>query len=445
MSKSKKLSSSGLKTFTRSFLQCGDQLHTLAIKNNNDTLDDAIVIDDQSRLTERQSTQDEKLTRQPSMLKIAENKRKKETPESRIAAASNLPLPINLTKGQATQDEELLRFESNTSKTDTESGSKLRENFAEQNLLLHHNFDRLIDKTGVKIDAENLADIGFEVDKALTNRMKVDRRSIRKLYRKARRSPGGKEKVETKSLAKLLNKKKVEKKFSNLLQYAENKALEVGILQKNANNKVIPHRDNKMNTVNNIEELRKGINIEIDKTDKKSKLIGAMLKRAIDKDTRGTGGKLYAIARSARTKFSKNYHNVALVKKLVNMKHNARDDRITPLDQILDQAIFATSADYASVRHIKKLLNDKRYGNEGKLAWGELQAGAIAHIKNTILNTQSNKDGYQIVSLHKFNKIMLDLEKTGKLELVFDKDIANNLRNLNRAARSILNMPPDVG
>ncbi len=106
------------------------------------------------------------------MKELSEDAVNKETPEARIAAASNLPLPINLTKGQATQDEELLRFESNTS-TDTKAGKVLRENFAEQNQLLHHNFDRLIDKTGAKIDAGELDQIGYDVDKALQNRMQV--------------------------------------------------------------------------------------------------------------------------------------------------------------------------------------------------------------------------------------------------------------------------------
>jgi enamine deaminase RidA (YjgF/YER057c/UK114 family) len=92
----------------------------------------------------------------------------------RAATAADLPVPIKLTRGQATRDFAQQQFEGETAKS-PDVGEPLRENAAKQNQQLAQNFDALIDKTG----AEKASDIEagrFIVDDALKKRRGAARR-----------------------------------------------------------------------------------------------------------------------------------------------------------------------------------------------------------------------------------------------------------------------------
>ena len=83
----------------------------------------------------------------------------------RMARALELPIPINLTEGQATRNFAQQRFERETGK-DPVLGIKLRERATDQNTQILRNFDSFIEQTGAELSG-NLRAVGEVVDSAL--------------------------------------------------------------------------------------------------------------------------------------------------------------------------------------------------------------------------------------------------------------------------------------
>jgi len=84
----------------------------------------------------------------------------------RQAKAQELPVPVDLTKGQATRQFEDVRFERETAK-DAERGQALRERFSQQNEQLVQNIDSFVDETGATLGEGRYREVGELIDKAL--------------------------------------------------------------------------------------------------------------------------------------------------------------------------------------------------------------------------------------------------------------------------------------
>jgi len=82
-------------------------------------------------------------------------------------------------------------------------------------------------------------------------------------------------------------------------------------------------------------------------------------------------------------------------------------------------------------------------GEGGKQAWKELQGGTLRHIRDEALKSvATDVEGNRIVSPAQLDRVMNNLDKTGKLDFTFGKRGAEQLRVLNDVAQTLLTAPP---
>ena len=350
----------------------------------------------------------------------------------RQAKAEELPVPIKLTEGQKTRQFEQTRFERETAKL-PEVGEPLRERFAQQNQQLTQNLDAFIDATGA--EAPDLRSIGVAVDKALRDRAARDKVRIRTLYKEAEKAGELEAPVVLSEVVEFLTLNKPEAAVANVLGFAKNKAIQLGIAAEDASGNLVAQPA----PLKNIELFRRSINSATN-AEPTNIRFASELKGIIDTATEGLGGNLYKQARQARARYAHDYENIGVVKQLLNLKRGS-EDRAVALEHVLNRSIIEPSTSLDTVRQIRRLLQTE--GDAGKQAWRELQGGTLQHIKDQALkNVAPDQFGNRIVSPAQLDRVITHLDKTGKLDFVFGKKGAEQLRTVNDVAKDVLTVPP---
>jgi len=150
------------------------------------------------------------------------------------------------------------------------------------------------------------------------------------------------------------------------------------------------------------------------------------MKNIINQMTEGQGGELYQEARKLRTKFGREFENVGYVDKLLRTKPGTTD-RSVAYEDVFDHAILNGSLD--DVRAIGMTL--KKAGSEGQQAWKELQGQTIQYIKDKVSSSVDvDSFGNPVVSPAKFKSVVTQLDQDGKLDYVFGKAGAQEIRDL---------------
>jgi hypothetical protein len=189
-----------------------------------------------------------------------------------------------------------------------------------------------------------------------------------------------------------------------------------------------------------VEKLRKFINAETDQRDPRDTRAAVQLKRLIDAQTEGAGGDVFKQARAARARYAQQFENVGLVERLMKAKPGSTDRRIA-LEQVVDSSVLSPTTDLDSLRHLGRLL--KSSGAEGQRAWRNLQGATLESIRDRALQFGSiDEQGNRILSLDKFRRSLAALDKSGKLDYLFGKKGAEQLRTLQAVAEDALTFPP---
>lgn len=346
--------------------------------------------------------------------------------------AEELPVPIKLTEGQKTRQFEQQRFERETAKL-PEVGEPLRERFAVQNKQLQQNLDAFIDMTGA--EAPDLRAIGVSVDKALRARAARDKTKIRALYKEAEKAGELEAPVALPELATFLTENAPEAAVANVLTFAKNKATQLGLLAEDTSGNLVAQPA----PLKKIELFRRSINNATNMEPTNIKFAGD-LKGLVDTATEGLGGNLYKQARAARSRYAHDYENTSVVKQLLNAKRGS-EDRAVALEHVLNRSIIEPSTSLDTVRQVRRLLQTE--GENGKQAWRELQGGTLQFIKDKALqNVAPDQFGNRIVSPAQLDRVITQLDKTGKLDFVFGKKGAEQLRTINDVAKDVLTSPP---
>jgi len=350
----------------------------------------------------------------------------------RQGLASELPVPIKLTEGQKSRTFEQQRFERETAKL-PEQGQKLRERFAEQNLKLQQNLDAFIDKTGAELT--DLRGVGETVDKALRSRAARDKTKIRTLYKEAEKAGEMEAPVTLNTLAKHLEESGPEAEVANVLKAVKAKALQLGAVEEGPNGEMLPNPI----SLKDAELLRRSIN-NATNAEPTNIRQASIMKSLIDEETTGAGGEAYRKARAARAKYAQDYENVSLVKQILNTKRGT-DDRAIAMEDVLRKSILQPSTSLDTVRQLRRLLQTE--GETGKQAWKELQGGTLRHIRDEALKSaQTDQAGNRVVSPAQLDRVISQLDKTGKLNFIFGKKGAESLRTINEVAKDIMTSPP---
>lgn len=350
----------------------------------------------------------------------------------RQAQAEELPVPIKLTEGQKSRTFEQQRFERETAKL-PEEGAPLRDRFTQQNEQLQQNLDAFIDMTGAELT--DLRGVGEIIDKALRSRAARDKVKIRSLYKEAEKAGEMEAPVTLTGLAKHLAESAPEAEVANVLKATKSKAEQLGAVVEGPNGELVPQPI----PLKSAELLRRSIN-NATNTEPTNIRQAQIMKRLIDDETAGLGGDLYRRARAARAKYGSDYENISLVKQLLNTKRGT-DDRAIAMEDVLRKSILQPSTSLDTVRQLRRLLQTE--GEIGKQAWKELQGGTLRHIRDEALKSvQVDQAGNRVVSPSQLDRVITQLDKSGKLDFIFGKKGAEQLRVINDVAKDVLTAPP---
>lgn len=355
----------------------------------------------------------------------------------RATKAQELPVPIKLTEGQKTRQFEDVRFERETAKL-PEVGAPLRERFAQQNQQLRQNLDAFIDMTGSQAGESDFRRVtGMAVNEALRNRAARDKARIRALYKEAEKAGELASPANLSPIADYLNQNRAGRSSAPIMgTFAEELKVQ-GVGSGSLADGTLQIGEVSLAQA---EALRKAINRFVKSNDPNDVRVASDLKQLIDTQTEGLGGNLYQQARAARARYAADYENIGLVKNLLGFKRGTTD-RAIALEEVLNRSIIDPGTSLDTVRQIRRLLQTE--GPKGMQAWKELQGGTLQYIKEEALrNVAPDQFGNRIMSPAQLDRAITNLDKSGKLDFVFGKKGAEQLRTINDVAKDVLTVPP---
>jgi len=345
----------------------------------------------------------------------------------RTQMAEQLRVPVQLTKGQATKELGQQQFEIETAKTYPQDvGKPIIERKLDQNQRILSNFDAFIEPLGAKTAAPmNLYEVGKVVDSALVKRVTDAKKQIRDAYKLADEAGETQALIDVKPLQTYLNGLEAEAINAPIITSAKMK------LDKLAPNGEI--------SINQLEEVRKMVG-KLSGSTPTNMQFGKEINNLIDASTEGKGGNLYQDARKLRANYAREFENVGVVDKLLSKKAGTTD-RAVALEDVFNHAILKGSVD--DVRAISRTL--KRAGPEGQQAYRELLAQTLEHMREGITkNIQRDANNNPIVSAKQFDTIVKNLDASGKLDYLFTKKGAEEIRNLRDTAILVYDVPQGI-
>jgi len=345
----------------------------------------------------------------------------------RTQMAEQLRVPVQLTKGQATKELGQQQFEIETAKTYPQDvGKPIIERKLDQNQKILSNFDAFIEPLGAKTAAPmNLYEVGKVVDSALVKRVTDAKKQIRDAYKLADEAGETQALIDVKPLQTYLNGLEAEAINAPIITSAKMK------LDKLAPNGEI--------SINQLEEVRKMVG-KLSGSTPTNMQFGKEINNLIDASTEGKGGNLYQDARKLRANYAREFENVGVVDKLLSKKAGTTD-RAVALEDVFNHAILKGSLD--DVRAISRTL--KRAGPEGQQAYRELLAQTLEHMREGITkNIQRDANDNPIVSAKQFDTIVKNLDASGKLDYLFTKKGAEEIRNLRDTAILVYDVPQGI-
>lgn len=338
-----------------------------------------------------------------------------EVPEAvgRMQMAQQLRVPVELSKGQTMRDLGQQKFEIETPKQFPELGKPLIEAQAKRNDAILQNFDAFVDATGK--ETYGLRETGRVVDKALVNAANKAKADINKAYTAAREAGETQQPVSYAPLKAYIDEQTptVKRKLAPIISAVEEE------IAKND-----PKKAGQI-SINNLEDIYQFINKNYEPG-----TVGEgharTMKNLINQMTEGQGGELYQEARKLRTKFGREFENVGYVDKLLRTKPGTTD-RSVAYEDVFDHAVLNGSLD--DVRAIGMTL--KKAGPEGQQAFKELQGQTIQYIKDKVSQSVDvDAFGNPVVSPAKFKSVVTQLDQDGKLDYIFGKSGAQEIRDL---------------
>jgi hypothetical protein len=327
----------------------------------------------------------------------------------RSELAQNLRVPVPTTKGDVLRDLGQQAFEAETVKNFPDIGRPLLQKKLEQNERILQNFDEYIDATGK--EKYGLIETGRVVDKALVNSSNKAKADIQNAYDKAKEAGETSQLVDVNPVKEFVNGLEAEALNAPIITTVKMKLDSLA-------------KDGQL-SINDLEEVRKMIG-RASSTTNTNMMYGKDIKKVIDSTLDNQGGDLYKDARALRSKYARDFENVGYVDKLLSKK-TGTTDRAVALEDIFDHAILKGSL--ADVMAVGRTL--KKAGPEGQQAFKELQGQTIQHMKDLVTsNVERNASGSPVVSPAKFNSIVRTLDQDGKLDYIFGKKGAEEIRNL---------------
>jgi hypothetical protein len=370
------------------------------------------------------------------------------TPEvlQRITTAEGLRVPVTLTKGAAERDAGQLAFEKEQIKG--EFGAPLRNRAEENNLQVLQNFDAAIDATGAEAAFAGPSATGGSVVNALSSGYQAAKNKTNVAYTAAKKSPEALAAVDTNTVVTI---GRGDQEITNsLIGYINSKitGLPSSVVPDTAR-KLLTKLDladadeagnliAKPATVGRLEEFRK----ELSGTAKFDDAVGlreeTILKKLIDAQTDSASGPLYKQARALRTEQARKFENRAIVARLIKNRKGMQDPQVA-VDQVFQRSVLGGSPE--EITFLKRVLLTS--GKDGQQAFKELQAATVQYIRDQATGgVGTDSSGRALVSPAKLNQIVNQLDKNGRLDVIFGKQEAQRMRDLNEVVKYVTTVPP---
>jgi hypothetical protein len=338
-----------------------------------------------------------------------------QTPETvgRTQMAQQLRVPVQLSKGQAERELGQQQFEIETPKISPELGKPLVEAQAKRNDAILQNFDAFVDATGKQ--TFGLRATGKVVTDVLNKEAQSAKTKIEKAYNLA------KEKGETEAPIQYAPLKAFIENETPTTRTANAPILNIVYEQLAKND---PKGTGQI-SINALEDIYKVINKNyVPATPNAS--YGRDMRNIINEITEGKGGDLYQEARRLRQDYSKRFENIGAVDRLISTKANS-DDRVVAFEDVFQKSIINGSLD--DVKNLGFAL--KRSGPQGQQAFKELQGQTIEFLKDRVTQSiDTDMFGNPVVSPAKFKSAVRELDQDGKLDYLFGKKGAQEIRDL---------------
>jgi hypothetical protein len=349
----------------------------------------------------------------------------------RRALAADLPVPIELTKGQASRDAAQLKFEAETAKI-PDAGKPLRDRLIQQNDAILSNIDTWVDQTGA--EAPSLRATGSVVDKALVDKAARAKNEVRARYKAAEKAGEMETPVALDSVVQHLNESAPDAATAPLLNTARARALQLGLAVEGPEGQLVSQPV----TLKRAETFRQAIGAATDYTPTNIRQ-STIIKGLVDEATNGMGGDLYRQARAARSRYAQEFEDHAVIAKLLNNKRGSSDRQVA-LEDVFKHSILDGSLD--DVRVMRKVLQTA--GQDGLQAWRELQGATLRHIREEATKSVAlDSSGNRVLSPAALDKAIRALDADGKLEFVFSKNGAQKLRDIRELAQIAKTVPPE--
>jgi hypothetical protein len=339
-----------------------------------------------------------------------------ETPETvtRTQMAQQLRVPVPLSKGQALRDLGEQQFEIETAKNYPETvGKPLIKAQADRNDAILQNFDAYVDATGKQ--TFGLEPTGRVVVEALNKDAQKAKTKINKTYKLARESGETEAPVSYQPLRSFIEDQTptVRGKIAPVLDVVNEQ------LTKND-----PKGTGQI-SINALEDIYTLIN-KMYEPNTPNATYGRDMRNLINEMTEGQGGKLYQEARKLRQDYAKRFENIGAVDRLISTKPNS-SDRLVAFEDVFQKSIINGSLD--DVKNLGFAL--KKSGPEGQQAFKELQGQTIEYLKDKVTQSiDTDIYGNPVVSPAKFKSAVRELDQDGKLDYLFGKKGAQEIRDL---------------
>tara|TARA_R110000868_G_scaffold73021_1_gene212245 strand:- start:36 stop:1877 length:1842 start_codon:yes stop_codon:yes gene_type:complete len=339
-----------------------------------------------------------------------------ELPIQRQTIAESARIPLKLSKGQLTRNLEQQQFEHETGKTYPSAEGKpllLQQQKVNEDFL--RNFDASAEAMGGEIFGETqLVPIGKVVDAPLVKRFKEAKAEVKKKYDAADAAGETQEQVSINPLIKYIADHETEIATNNAPVLAN---LKMQLAKLGAADTL---------SIYDLEQLRKSANKISFPGSGVNEVYMGELRPLFEGITEGKGGDLYKAARAENTKFANEFKDHAIISKLLRNKPGTKD-RAVAFEDIYNHVVHSGSAD--DLKLVQNTL--LKAGDEGEFAWNQIRAQAANELKQRALsNISKDAAGNPIPNAKALRTATAQLDRDGKLDLLFGKDEAKRVREL---------------
>lgn len=354
---------------------------------------------------------------------------------------ANMRAPMQPTKGILTRSIDDVQFEREAAKRP--EGKALDNRFAELNKGMEQHMDALVDETGAT--ASSARATGKAVVNALEAKRTAKKAEINNAYDAARKAGELEAPIDVTALQNFVNENRGKSKLAPIINTIESEMKKNGTVVDAGVDALMNPKPGKVTmSIQASEDLRQAIN-KLAEPGTPNQVYGKEAQKIIDAATEGQGGPAYQQARRLYENYSKEFTNRDVIDKVLRTKRGTQD-RAVAYEDVADHILMDGSLD--DVKHAFRVLQAHPANAApevvaaGQQAAKELRGAAAAKLKERMFsNAGADSAGRVVGSEAQIKRIVSELDKDGKLEFLFGKQGAAEIRDTVQVATDLYSTP----